>query len=154
MPPAPATRDLLRLLPSVEKLLQAAGGEGDAIIRRLDLWKALLEMGFRTPYEAPGATRSDCHAWSSHPLYHLYASVGGVRPGSFGFQTVRIRPLLGPLSRLDLAMPHPKGMIRFKAHSHAQRVRFVVHLPRGVSGCLEWRNRRYPLSGGRQEITP
>ncbi len=29
MPPPPATRDLLRLLPSVEKLLQALGGEGD-----------------------------------------------------------------------------------------------------------------------------
>lgn len=111
-------------------------------------------MGFRTPYEAPGATRSDCHAWSSHPLYHLHASVGGVRPGSFGFRTVRIRPLLGPLSRIDLAVPHPKGTIRFKAHIDARRVRFNVHLPLGVSGYLEWRNRRHPLSGGRQEITP
>lgn len=132
----------------------AAAGAGDALVRRLELWKNLAPMGFRTPYEAPGATRSDCHAWSSHPLYHMYASLAGIRPDSFGFRTVCLRPLLGSLSQLDVALPHPKGMIRFKARRNPQGVLFVVHLPRGVAGRLEWQGRRYALTGGRSEVVP
>lgn len=130
----------------------AAGGEEAGFMQRLALWKSLPQMGFKTPYEAPGATRSDCHAWSSHPLYHLYATVGGVRPGSFGFRTVRIRPQFDGMTELDLDMPHPEGRIRLHIRRRPKGVRFKLQLPHHVGGELVWQGRHYPLQGGRQEL--
>ena len=39
--------------------------------------------------------RSDCHAWSSSPLYHLMSLTGGIYPASPGFKNIRIQPELG-----------------------------------------------------------
>ena len=36
--------------------------------------------------------RSDCHAWGSHPIYHLLTGVAGIKPASNGFASVRIVP--------------------------------------------------------------
>ncbi len=130
----------------------ASGGRADGFFRRLELWKALPEQGFRTPYEAPGNTRSDCHAWASHPLFHLFASVGGIRPADFGFRTVEIRPLLGPLKRLDVELVHPLGRIGVSGRVGARGTRFEIRLPRGLSGHLVWKGRRHLLRGGRQEF--
>lgn len=42
-----------------------------AFDRRLDVWRALPATGLRTLPEQPEPTRSDCHAWGAHILYHL-----------------------------------------------------------------------------------
>jgi hypothetical protein len=86
-------------------------GRGDLIVERLDFWKDLVKDGLKTPVEAPGNTRSDCHAWGSHPLFHLHASVVGVRPGSPGFRTVRIEPQPGRFPMIASRTPHPDGFI-------------------------------------------
>ncbi|HEV8246150.1 MAG TPA: hypothetical protein VGP93_10300, partial [Polyangiaceae bacterium] len=70
----------------------ARTGRADALFERLALWFELDARGFKTTFEAPGSTRSDCHAWGAHPLHHYYASILGVRPASFGFERVRIAP--------------------------------------------------------------
>ena len=75
-------------------------GRGDLIVERMSFWKDLVKQGLKTPVEMPGDTRSDCHAWGSHPLFHLHASIAGVRPASPGFRTVRIAPLPGKLPRI------------------------------------------------------
>lgn len=130
----------------------AAGGCADGFYRRLELWKALPEQGFCTPYEAPGHTRSDCHAWGSHPLYHLYASVCGIQPADLGFRTVMIRPLLGPLKQVEAELVHPRGSITLSGQVREGRTYFITRLPSGLSGHLEWRGRRHVLRPGRQEF--
>src|SRR5205814_918641 len=39
----------------------------DVIFDRLSMWFDLRGRGFVTPFEEPEPTRSDCHAWGSHP---------------------------------------------------------------------------------------
>jgi hypothetical protein len=39
--------------------------------RRLDFWRALPATGLKTLPEQPEPTRSDCHGWGAHVLYHL-----------------------------------------------------------------------------------
>ena len=87
-------------------------GRMDVFWKRLTPWLDLAVQGCVTTPENFGPTRSECHAWGAHPLFHLFASVAGVRPASFGFETVRFRPQTGPLKDATLTMAHPRGEIR------------------------------------------
>jgi HPt (histidine-containing phosphotransfer) domain-containing protein len=95
-------------------LFEAAAecGRMDVFWRRLAPWLDLAGQGYATTPENFGPTRSECHAWGAHPLFHLFASVAGVRPASFGFETIRFRPQTGPLKAATLTMAHPRGKIR------------------------------------------
>lgn len=103
-------------------------GRVDALFDRLGAWQTLLDDGLKTIIERPEPSRSDCHAWGSHPLFHAYATVAGIRPAAPGFAKVRIEPQLGPCTRLQAKMPHPRGEISVKV----QDCEVVVVLPDGV----------------------
>lgn len=79
------------------------------LYRCFDLWFTLEPLGMKTVLEQPEPTRSDCHAWGSHPMYHALASVAGIRPAAPGFAAVRIEPQPGPLTAIRCAVPHPSG---------------------------------------------
>ncbi|MBC8102070.1 MAG: alpha-L-rhamnosidase, partial [Cytophagales bacterium] len=87
-------------------------GRVDALFDRLGLWFGLEAQGFRTLPEGPDPARSDCHAWGTHPLFHAFATIAGIRPAAPGFAAVQITPQMGPMSRLDVTLPHPRGEIR------------------------------------------
>ncbi len=76
---------------------------------RLDKWFQLEGQGLKTLPENFENPRSDCHAWSSHPLHHYFASLLGIRPAAFGFAKIRIAPLAGVYPHLSGTMPHPAG---------------------------------------------
>jgi hypothetical protein len=78
-------------------------------------WFILPEMGFKTTYETPAPSRSDCHAWGAHPLYHYYASVIGLRPAAFGSDELRCDPMLGELAWIDATLPSRQGVMRITA---------------------------------------
>ncbi|MFC1466946.1 MAG: alpha-L-rhamnosidase C-terminal domain-containing protein [Candidatus Brachytrichaceae bacterium NZ_4S206] len=108
----------------------------DAILDRLQLWFDLKANGLRTPVEQPEPTRSDCHGWGSHPLFHYFATILGIRPAAFGFGAVEIRPQLGRLTRASGRLVHPRGEIAVDFHVEDGRVRGTVRLPAGVRGVL------------------
>jgi hypothetical protein len=123
-------------------------GRGDLIIDRMNFWKDLVKQGLKTPVEQPGDTRSDCHAWGSHPLFHLHASVAGVRPASPGFRTVRIAPQPGKLPRIISRMPHPDGFIELNLAFEGDRCRGSVELPQGITGVFVWHDKEQNLESG------
>jgi hypothetical protein len=100
----------------------------------------------------PGDTRSDCHAWGSHPLFHLHASVAGIRPASPGFRTVRIAPLPGPLKKIVSTTPHPDGFIKLDMTFEMDRCRGSVTLPATITGVFVWHGTEQKLSGCVNEI--
>jgi alpha-L-rhamnosidase len=108
----------------------------DVLFRRLELWHNLDPRGFKTTFEAPEPTRSDCHAWGAHPLYHLYATVLGVRPAAPGFRRVRIEPRLGPLEWIKGTLHHPDGGIGIEVRGSGGRTEASVTLPPGIAGEL------------------
>ncbi len=124
-------------------------GRGDLILRRLEFWKSLVENGLKTPAEMPEPSRSDCHAWGSHPLFHFHASLAGVRPGAPGFAAIDIRPTPGPLRRLASRVPHPRGTVDVEIETLDQdRTQITVKLPPGIPGRLQWKEERRPLDAG------
>ncbi len=127
-------------------------GRPDKIVDRMKLWFDLPAQGFKTTPESPEPTRSDCHAWGAHPLYHYFASILGVRPGSLGFATVTIEPQLGPMGRAWGSLVHPKGMIEIDAEGDAKKIEVTVTLPAGVTGQLLFGGKTTPLHEGKQKV--
>ncbi|HEY3561367.1 MAG TPA: alpha-L-rhamnosidase C-terminal domain-containing protein [Kribbella sp.] len=92
-------------------------GRTDVLLERLGLWYGLLERGLRTVIEHPEPTRSDCHAWGAHPLYHYVATLLGVRPTAPGMAAVTIAPQLGGLEWAQASVPTPHGLLRVRAEA-------------------------------------
>lgn len=122
-------------------------GRGDLIQEKLEFWKQMSAIGMRTPMEKPEPSRSDCHAWGSHPLYHMHASLAGIRPDAPGFSDVRIAPLTGSLSQLSSTIPHPRGKVSLSMSRTGEIWRTRVALPEGVQGTLVWRGQSHAIRG-------
>jgi len=124
----------------------------DALFDRLSLWFDLQKQGFKTTPEQPEPSRSDCHGWGAHPLYHFFATLLGIRPTSFGFDTVAIAPMPGHLTHLSGEMVHPRGQIVVDLHFEDNKVSGHVSLPEGLTGVFEYRGITVELRSGSQRI--
>ena len=135
-------------------LFEALGrvGRGDLVVERLDRWRTMITEGFKTPVEGPEPARSDCHAWGAHPIFHLHATVAGIRPVAPGFRQVRIAPQPGRLTTLTSELPHPRGTIKLNARFAAGRVEAEVELPPETTGVFVWAGRETPLKSGAQRV--
>ncbi len=130
-------------------------GRGDLILERLSLWRKYLDCGLCTTVEDPDLeqVRSDCHAWGSHPIYHLRASIAGIRPDGRGFSRVRIAPNPGPLKSLKASMPHPSGELIEVDLQFGQNgaVQGIIRSP--VDGTFIWHGRKTPFLRGTSTIS-
>ena len=132
----------------------AEAGVGDRYLSLLDNWRQSLRMGFTTfPEFEPEKTRSDCHAWSAHPLVHIFRTILGVDSAAPGFKKVLVRPNLGKLTRASGSIPHPNGEIAVSLRMEGGRLTAEITLPPGVPGEFVWRGRRRPLAPGRNAFT-
>ena len=124
-------------------------GRGDLFIESLDQWKYFLDKGFTTFPEHGIESRSDCHAWSSHPMYDLLNITCGVEPGLPGFETVSITPQLGSLNAVQGTTIHPLGPIltTYKRQKNG-KLNCVIELPEGLNGTLKWNQSDHKLISG------
>ncbi|MDQ5850544.1 MAG: alpha-L-rhamnosidase, partial [Chloroflexota bacterium] len=127
-------------------------GRADAVFDRLQLWFDLPVQGFKTTPERPEPTRSDCHGWGAHPLFHGFATILGIRPAAFGFERVEIAPLLGPLQSVSGSLVHPRGMIDVQLETQDGGLRGTIILPSRLAGTLRFGGTTRELAPGRQEV--
>jgi hypothetical protein len=125
-------------------------GRMEMMAGRMGPWLDALANGCCTTLESPEPTRSDCHAWGAHPVFHFLASVLGIRPASPGFGRVVIRPQLGTLSFARGAISHPLGLIKVDLAHATGRLSGTIELPPGLEGEIIIAGRSRPLSGGKQ----
>jgi hypothetical protein len=121
-------------------------GKTDAFLDRLQEWHILPKWGLKTTIERPEPTRSDCHAWAAHPLFHYFNTILGIRPGSLGFRTVEIRPQLGALKWANGRLIHPNGAIKVDFRVDGATFYAEIVLPEGVNGRLHLNNQTYVLT--------
>jgi hypothetical protein len=128
-------------------------GMGDAFLPQLKPWHDMVANGLSTFAEEPDPTRSDCHAWSSSPVYEFLSTVCGINPGAKGFREVKIIPYLGDLSTAEGAMPHPDGMIRVKYKKlTGNGLEATIELPGKLTGEMEWKGQKKRLNSGSQVV--
>ena len=129
-------------------------GRTDIILKRFDLWRDYVKLDMKTPLEAPGNARSDCHAWGSHPLYHMHANIAGVKPGSPFFKTVVVAPQPAGLKSIESETPHGLGLIKTNLSFCSDGgVSGSVTLPEGLAGEFRWRGRVVALNSGMNKIS-
>ena len=128
-------------------------GMADDYLDSLEPWRKLLALHFSTWPEQPGDTRSDSHAWTSHPIYDLLTLVAGIEPASPGFATVRIAPHMGKLPSLSATYPHPQGMIEVKYDRRGTGIEASIILPGKLGGEFVFNGKRLVLKPGVNHIT-
>ena len=120
----------------------------DLFLSRLSVWRDMVSMGLKTPQEGPGDTRSDCHAWSSHPLYHFQTGIGGICPVAPGCDRVRVAPQPGNLKWIDCKVPIPQGWVMEVLEFKDGKPTGIITLPEGVEGEFIWDGRKVVLKTG------
>jgi len=125
-------------------------GNIEAFFRRIQMWLDMPKIGLKTTFEMPEPSRSDCHAWGAHPLYHYFATILGIRPASLGFKKVTITPQLGRLQKASGKLVHPNGVIEVDFHQQDGFLQGKISLPGGVSGTLVCNGQSLPLKEGGQ----
>ena len=71
------------------------------------------KLNFATMPETPEPSRSDCHGWSAHILYHLYATLIGLKPQKPGGKEFSIHPLKGIHLQISGKIPCCEGFLEF-----------------------------------------
>ncbi len=104
----------------------------DLIPPRLDLWHRMRELGLRTPLEEPEPSRSDCHGWGSHPLYHTITGLLGLRPTGWEGRTFSLNPATVSLGNLSATIPLPQGSLTIKIETTDRR-RLTLDVPSAVT---------------------
>jgi alpha-L-rhamnosidase len=128
-------------------------GLADEYPDMLGPWKKMLGDGLTTFAEVPEHTRSDCHAWSSSPVYYFLSLICGIKPNEPGFKSVRIEPHLGRLNWIEGSMPHPMGTIKVSLKKDKQNnITGVVTLPEKLTGIFVLNGKSRSLKGGANQI--
>jgi hypothetical protein len=104
-------------------------GHTDRILERLDLWRDLLKNHLHTTIEMPEPTRSDCHAWGAHPIYHFAAHILGIQPVGVGAKHFKVAPNLGKLEWAKGGVALPTGLLGVDV----QPKRLHLTVPPGVT---------------------
>ena len=96
-----------------------------------DQWGGMVKLGLKTTIEMPEPGRSDCHAWSAHPLFHLQTKILGLTPiAPFQFD---FRPNLVDLEWAEGYVSTGKGPIHARIERSGKSWKADLVVPDGVT---------------------
>ena len=125
----------------------------DLFFGSLGFWRDCLNWNLSTILETPSAnSRSDCHGWGSHPLWHLHTGIAGVRSAAPFYEKVMVAPQPAHLKSLRSVTPTPKGNVVLDLAFAGDAVSGTVTLPDGLPGVFLWRGRSQYLKAGRNTV--
>ena len=107
----------------------------------------MLDMGCTTWCENPDSPRSECHAWSSAPVYEYSAMTLGVKPKANGFAKVEISPILADADKMNGTVPTPVGAINVSWEKKDGKYDFTASVPNAVKAYAILNGKRYEIDG-------
>lgn len=94
-------------------------------------WGEMIRKGLKTTIEMPDPGRSDCHAWSAHPVYHLQTKMLGIKPiEAFQFE---FSPHLADLEWMEGYVSTGKGPIHARVDRIGKSWKASLVVPDGVT---------------------
>ncbi len=122
-------------------------GRADVVLQGFEEWKELQKKGMMTTIEAPEPSRSDCHAWGTHPLFFMVAGLLGLRPVAPGMRRLRIAPQPAGLPAFSGKVPHPEGFVEFDLSFADGRCSGSIALPENTQGTFIWGGKQTDFTG-------
>ncbi len=107
-------------------------GRADLILANIrDQWGDMIKNGLKTTIEMPEPGRSDCHAWSAHPVLHLQTKILGLNPISpFYYE---FNPQLVDLEWAEGYVATGKGPIHARVEKRGKFKKASLVIPEGVT---------------------
>lgn len=99
-------------------------------------WEKMLAEHCTTWCENPDRPRSECHGWSSAPIFELSARVLGVLPTADGFREAEIRPHTALVDSAEGKVPTPYGLVEVAWKKEQGKVTLTVKNPDPASLTL------------------
>ncbi len=128
-------------------------GMGNKYLELLGPWDHMLEKGMTTFGERDINPRSECHGWSASPCFDLLHTVAGIFPEKPGFESVILQPNFGELQSIEIAFPHPKGIIRLNLQREGDSdIKGEIYMPASLSGFFLWKDYSLQLTEGLNQI--
>jgi alpha-L-rhamnosidase len=93
-------------------------------------WGAMLDNGLVCTMEMLEPSRSDCHAWASHPLYHFQSKILGLTP--LEANRFELRPQLCDLDWAEGYVSTGKGPIHARVDKKGDSWTATIVVPDGV----------------------
>ena len=107
-------------------------GKTDEIFNNLEGWRQMIDMHCTTWRERPNANvRSECHGWSSAPLYEFSSNVLGVKVG-FNDE-ITINPHIAGLTFAKGTVPTRFGTVSVSWTNDENGFKLNVKAPEGVA---------------------
>lgn len=119
----------------------------------LQPWEATLKDGvtttierFSTPLQS---VRSDCHPWSTSPIYAFYRLLAGITYGPPGSNSITMQPSLQGTHWIEGKYPHPDGVIGFRFEKKGSRLKGYVEVPEKLTIQLVVNGQTITLKSGK-----
>ena len=121
------------------RALELAGRYDKYAKRQLQGWEKMLDLHCTTWCENPDDPRSECHGWSSAPIYEFSSMVLGVYPTDNGYRSVRVKPCINAydLSWAKGTVPTPYGAVTVSWEKKDAELLLEVTLPDGADMTCE-----------------
>ncbi len=111
-------------------------------------WNKMVDWGCTTWCENPDNPRSECHAWSSAPIYEFSAVGLGVKPTANGFKKVTVNPDFSLGDNVEGSVPTPKGEIKISwKTTQSGEKKVSVSIPRGIKAFFRPNSDNLVLTG-------
>ena len=110
----------------LSRALAETGMHAEMLEQVSKLWKSMLDRDATTWWETFAGDHLDsfCHPWSSVPAHIALAEILGIKPGSPGFATARVKPLTHLIRSASGTVKTPRGAIHVRWENHgAPRIR-------------------------------
>jgi len=98
----------------------------------LDGWKEMLENHCTSWGESLSFPRSECHGWSSAPIFEFSAEILGVKPYAPGYAKALIEPFTDSLESASGTVPTVKGNIKISWRKKDGKVHLEIDSPSSI----------------------
>ena len=115
------------------RALEAAGRYKTYAPRLLEGWQHMLELHCTTWCENPDSPRSECHGWSSAPIYEFSRMILGAFPTQDGWNCVSVQPFLPDgVTFAEGTVPTPHGTLSIRWDRDGSSFTLTVRKPEGA----------------------
>ena len=114
----------------------------------LQTWTGMLDLHMTTWCEDPVTQRSDCHGWSSLPIYEFSAMTLGVKPLIAGYEKIVIEPFTENHDEAKGTVCTVKGSVTVEWKKENGSIKLKAVTPLGVPVLVKINGKAYEFNDG------